>query len=92
MRERIVRNASNGIGSDFPLETKCGQMSTHAKGTSAFVWPGYAMIVRRVESPWCLRICLGQNDPTTPRISHDQGKMACESMVGRQKQRFDYEG
>src|SRR4029453_15907492 len=32
-----ARNASNGVVGDFPLETKCGQLSSLAAGTSATV-------------------------------------------------------
>jgi hypothetical protein len=42
-----AHNASNGVVGDFPLETKCGQLSSRATPAPVFVGPYRAMMVPR---------------------------------------------
>jgi hypothetical protein len=48
-----------------------------AEGTSAFVWPDYAMIAYREESRGWLIFHSRQNCSKTPPIVYYQGKKAC---------------
>jgi hypothetical protein len=39
-----TRNSSNGVGGDFPLQTKCGQLSSLSTQRPVFVYHHFAML------------------------------------------------
>ena len=69
-----AHNASNGVGDDFPLETKCGLLSRLSTERPVSVSPHYAMIARRVERRDALRSSMGHNALNTPCRAGYQGK------------------